>query len=100
MKPLIEEIADLELARWRLEQWRMLNSEQNATVEIVTPVDPIGRPPPVCERCLSERCGRAEYVVMSDVMTLRVGFRCAVEALLMREEFAGARGRLAIGVAQ
>jgi hypothetical protein len=98
MKPLVEEIADLELARWRLEQWRMRNSEPAA--EVAAAVDPIGRPPPLCERCLSERCGRAEYVVMSDVMTLRVGFRCAVEALLAREEFAGARGRLAIGVAQ
>jgi hypothetical protein len=99
MKPLVEEIAGLELARRRLEQWRMLNRE-NDRVEIAAPVDPIGRPPPLCERCLSERCGRAEYVVMSDAMTLRVGFRCAVEALLAREEFAGARGRLAIGVAQ
>jgi hypothetical protein len=97
MKRLIEEIADLELARYRLEQWRARN---RCDVEMPMPVDPLGPPPPLCERCASAACGRADYVVMSDAMTLRVGFRCAVEALLVREEFAGARGPIAIGVVQ
>ncbi|HEX9446045.1 MAG TPA: hypothetical protein VGA73_18140 [Candidatus Binatia bacterium] len=54
----------------------------------------------VCERCQDYSCGAPEYVITSDAMCIRVGFRCAVEAWLTREEFGGARGRVEIGVVQ
>ena len=44
MKPLIEEIADLELARYRLEQWRTRSRDDDPGV--ATPIDPVGAPPP------------------------------------------------------
>jgi|KBSMisStandDraft_5_1062788.scaffolds.fasta_scaffold5687368_1 hypothetical protein len=96
MKPLLESILGLETERLRVEEWRTRN---RCDEEALAP-DPLGRRPPLCERCGSEACGRAEYVVMSDVLALRVGFRCAVEALLVRVNFAGARGPISIGVVQ
>jgi len=53
-----------------------------------------------CERCGQESCGAPEYVIASDAMLLRVGFRCAVEAVLTREEFPGATGGIEISVVQ
>ena len=53
-----------------------------------------------CERCGQESCGAPEYVIASDAMLLRVGFRCTVEAVLTREEFPGATGGIEISVVQ
>ena len=97
MKPLIESIMDLETERLSAEEWRARNPRNDE--EALVP-DPLGRRPALCERCASEACGRAEYVVLSDVLALRVGFRCAVEALLVRVNFAGACGPISIGVVQ
>ena len=97
MKPLLESIVDLETERLRLDEWRARNAHSDEA-ERREP-DPFGRRG-ICERCGSAACGTSDYVVMSDIIGLRFGFRCAVEALLVRVNFAGARGPISIGVVQ
>ena len=98
MKTLFESIVDLEAEQVRSEEWRARTRCEHD--EKARAPDPLGHRPALCERCGSEACGRAEYVVISDVLALRVGFRCAVEALLVRVNFAGTRGPISIGVVQ
>jgi hypothetical protein len=114
MKMLMEEIADFENARRRLEEWRKRSSDamrvaghdaaRQATGRSGAP--PVPPPPPqqssyqLCDRCGASSCGRREYAVTSDAMSLRVGFRCAVEAWLLQEQFADTPGEIHVGVVQ
>ncbi len=96
MRPLLQEMKELEREHLRLERWRETNRPHHAIG--------VGRaaqaPSPVCDRCGREACGTAEFAVLSDALAMRVGFRCAVEAWLLREAFPTAVGRIRIDVIQ
>ena len=96
MRPLLQELEQLDREALRLERWREKNRAQypnGAYVDAKTSRV-------LCERCGQESCGAAEYAVVSDALAMRVGFRCAVEAWLLREKFPTAVGQIDIDVVQ
>jgi hypothetical protein len=96
MRPLMQEIEQLDREELRLKRWRRRNRPRCRKVAKVE--EKTSRV--VCDRCGRESCGAAEYAVVSDVLAMRVGFRCAVEAWLLREEFPTAVGQIDIDVVQ
>lgn len=95
MRPLMEELEELDREQFRLKRWRERNRSHDREV---IPRAKTARA--VCDRCGRESCGAAEYAVVSDVLAMRVGFRCAVEAWFLREEFPTAVGQIDIDVVQ
>jgi hypothetical protein len=93
MRSLLEELEELHREQLRLDRWRQRNRAECRDVLAL-------RAAAVCDRCRRQSCGPAEYAVVSDVLAMRVGFRCAVEAWLLREEFETAVGRIRIDVVQ
>jgi len=96
MRPLLHELEQLDREELRLERWRQKNRAQCPNVASVD----AKTSRVVCDRCAKESCGAAEYAVVSDVLAMRVGFRCAVEAWMLREEFPTAVGQIDIDVVQ
>jgi hypothetical protein len=92
---LLEELEELDREQFRLKRWRERNRSHDREV-----IPEAKAAYAVCERCGRESCGAAEYAVVSDVLAMRVGFRCAVEAWLLREEFPTAVGQIDIDVVQ
>jgi hypothetical protein len=89
----LEELEELDSEQLRLARWRERNRPDCSDVLALDANA-------VCHRCGRQSCGAAEYAVVSDVLAMRVGFRCAVEAWLLREEFETAVGRIRIDVVQ
>jgi hypothetical protein len=92
---LLEELEELDREQFRLKRWRERNRSHDREV-----IPEAKAACAVCDRCGRESCGAAEYAVVSDVLAMRVGFRCAVEAWLLREEFPTAVGQIDIDVVQ
>jgi|GEM_PF-4026624 hypothetical protein len=93
MRSLLEELDELDREQLRLDRWRERNrADYGASLA--------HEPKAVCDRCGRQSCGAAEYAVVSDVIAMRVGFLCAVEAWLLREAFETALGQIRIDVLQ
>lgn len=96
MRALVEELDELDREELRLKRWRERNRAHDGSA--ARPMEEKGSA--MCERCGRQCCGRAEYTVVSDALAMRVGFRCAVEAWLLREAFPTAVGRIRVEIVQ
>ena len=94
MRALVEELGALDREELRLKRWRDRNRARDGDATRHTEATAST----VCERCGRQSCGAAKYNVISDVLAMRVGLRCAVEAWVLREAFPTAVGRIRIDV--